>query len=450
MAGTLRPPQIVALSFFVVILAGAALLYMPFSVNDGSRISLIDSVFTATSAVCVTGLVVKDTGAFFSFAGKAVMLTLIQIGGLGIMTFSTLFAIIMGRKLTLKDNIVIQKALNQQRIEGLRHLIKYILLITFSVELLGAACFFLRWVFVYKAPPAEAFISSVFHSVSAFCNAGFSLFGNSFTAYAGDPYINLIMITLIFFGGIGFLVIHELPKCFMLRSPVRHISVQTKMALSVSLTLIVLGSLFILLLENNNAFSGMPVKDKLLASVFQSVTTRTAGFNTVDINGLLRPTLMGMMFLMFIGASPGSTGGGIKTCTFGVLLAGMASIISRRGEVTAFRRTIPAEVMNRALAIVFIAASWIFFATMVLLITEREYLTHVKDGFMRVLFEVTSAFGTVGLSTGITPYLSIPGKILISITMFVGRVGPLTVALSVALDNAKPVFKYPEERIMVG
>lgn len=450
MVAKLKPPQIVAISFFAAIVVGTLLLSLPFSVKNGQHLSFVDTIFTATSATCVTGLIVKDTGSFFSPFGKAIIFMLIQIGGLGIMTFSTLFAIVLGRKLTLKHNIVIQRALNQQKVEGVKHLIKYILLIAFGVELMGALCLFLRWTHTKSWSTQETLFNAIFHSVSAFCNAGFSFFQTSFSEYLGDPYINTIMITLIFLGGIGFIVVLDLPKFFSFGNPVKQISVQTKMALTISFILIAVGALFIFFIERNNALSGFSLKERFFASLFQAVTARTAGFNTIDIKSFLPSTMLIIMLLMFIGASPGSTGGGIKTCTFGVLIAAMLSIIYNKEKVSIFKRTIPTEVIRRALIVVFLAILWIVLVTVILLLTEQRYLESSKEGFVKVLFEVISAFGTVGLSTGLTPHLSVIGKILVSITMFLGRVGPLTIALSIVSKKDKIIYSYPEERIMVG
>ena len=450
MTRRLNPPQVVALSFFCVIVIGTMLLSLPMAVEEGNSLSLMDSIFTATSATCVTGLIVKNTGSFFSPFGKAIIFILIQVGGLGIMTFSTFFAIILGRKLTIKDNVVIQRALNQQKVEGIKDLLKYVLLITFGLELAGALLLFLRWMHTENWSLAQTACNAIFHSVSAFCNAGFSFFPTNFTGYISDPFINIVMISLIFLGGIGFVVLLDIPKLLSFGNPMKKVSVQAKLAVTISVALIIIGTIFIFTVEQNNVLSGLTLKEKVLASLFQSVTPRTAGFNTVDIGSLLPQTVILFLFLMFIGASPGSTGGGVKTCTFGVLLATFNAMIHNREKVAVFKRTIPKEVIRRAVVVIFLAVVWIFFGALVLSFTEAEYLKNINSGFMKMLFEVTSAFGTVGLSTGITPYLSMWGKILIITTMFVGRVGPLTVALTVALQKDKIIYTYPEERIMVG
>lgn len=446
----LTAPQVIALSFLFAIVVGTILLTLPISIAEGNRISVTDSLFTATSAVCVTGLVVKDTGYFFSPFGKAVILILIQMGGLGIMTFSTLFAIALGRKLTISENIIIQKALNQWKIENLKDLIKYIIVITLAVEFVGASVLFLRWTRTENWTILETLANAVFHSVSAFCNAGFSLFSTSFVGYMRDPYINAAMIFLIFIGGIGFVVVMDMPNLLPFGKRFKKINLQTKMALTISVFLVILGALGIFFMEKDNILSNLSFKDRILGSLFQSVTSRTAGFNTINIGGLLTPTLLFIVCLMFIGASPASTGGGIKTCTAGVLTATFFAMLRNKDRVSVFKTTIPKDVVRRALVVFFLAITWIFFITLILLITEKDSLIAAKDGFIKILFEVTSAFGTVGLSTGITPYLSQAGKLLVIITMFIGRVGPLTVTLAIALQQEKIMYKYPEDNIMVG
>lgn len=445
----LNPPQILAFSFLCVIIIGTVLLSMPFATESGRKLPLVDSLFTATSATCVTGLIVRDTGTHFSGFGKAVILILLQMGGLGIMTFSTLFAILLGRKLTIKHDVVIQRTMTANKVQNLATLITYILLITLGIELLGAACLAFRWAGTTDWSFGKVLANSVFHSVSAFCNAGFSLFSTSFSSFLGDAYINLIMIFLIIIGGIGFVVILELPR-LLRRKPPYRVSIQTKVALTVSLSLILIGATVFLFSEGNNAMDGLSGKEKILGSVFQSVTTRTAGFNTLNIGKLATPTLCFFVFLMFIGASPGSTGGGIKTCTFGVLLATAFSMLKNRDRVSMFKRTIPKDVVRKALVVLFLALTWIFVAALLLAVTESGKAASLDNFFLRVLFEVTSAFGTVGLSTGITSTLSMAGKVIIICTMFAGRVGPLTLALAVALQRDKVAYTYPEEKIMIG
>ncbi|OGW75925.1 MAG: hypothetical protein A2Z72_08795 [Omnitrophica bacterium RBG_13_46_9] len=442
-------PQIIIVSFLCAIFVGTLLLSAPFATQTRERMPLIDSLFTATSATCVTGLIVRDTGTYFSGFGRLVILILLQMGGLGIMTFSTLFAVILGKKLTIKDDLIIQRTMAPNKVQNLATLIKYIVFITLGVEFLGALCLFLRWINIADWPLRKIFVNSVFHAISAFCNAGLSLFPTSFSEFLGDPYINLIMIFLIVIGGMGFVVVIELFRMAR-KGPARHITIQTKVAITVSLCLIVIGALFFFLVEGNKAMAGFTLKEKVFGSVFQSVTTRTAGFNSLNIGSLAVPTLCFFAFLMFVGASPGSTGGGIKTCTFGVIVATFFSMLRNRDRVFMFKRTIPKEVVRKSLVVLFLAMGWIFIAILLLAITENGKTTLLSNFFLRILFEVVSAFGTVGLSTGITPMLSTAGKLVIILTMFIGRVGPLTVALAVALQRDKSFYVYPEEKIMIG
>lgn len=440
----LSPPRIVVISFLGVIILGTIILSLPVSVRSGKDIRLVDALFTATSATCVTGLIVKDTGSFFSNFGQGVILCLFQAGGLGIMTLSTVFAVMLGKKLSLKQNLVIQSTVGEERRRGIVRLLKYIILLTLVFESTGAILL-LCLGFDIKA--------AVFHAVSAFCNAGFSTYSDSFMSYQGSILVNLVIITLIVCGGLGFVVLLELPKlrfCFgPHRNPSVRLSLQAKIALGVSLMLLILGTVILFVLENNRALAGLPFKNKICASFFQSTTARTAGFNTLDINNLSVASKLFMIFLMFIGASPGSTGGGIKTVTFGIVLASFWAVMRNRPSVSIFGRRLPAEVLKKALVIFGLGLLWIFVFSLLLSVSETV-AGHQPDIFMKVLFEVTSAFSTVGLSTGITPTLSTIGKILIIITMFVGRVGPLTLALAVALRQKKVFFRYPEEKVMVG
>ncbi len=450
---SLKPPHIVLLSFLVTIFVGAIFLSLPQSSSNGESIGIIDALFTATSATCVTGLIVRETGSAFSGFGQMVILFLVQIGGLGIMTMSTFFAIVFGKKLTLHENVVIRTALDHHSIEGLKTLIIYILGITFFIEAVGAFLLYVRLGDVY---------SSIFHSISAFCNAGFSLKPISFTAYKQDLYVNLVMTSLIILGGIGFIVIIDIPKItgwlfrklfFRQKEDIAHlfsrISVQTKIVVTVTAALLILGCLVFFVLENHKILYGLDLKDRLMASFFQSVTARTAGFNTLSIRNLASPTLFFLIILMFIGASPGSTGGGIKTSTLGVLLAGARSMIKNRSNIHVFKKTVPRQVFRKAVMITGLAVSWIVVFTMILSFVENRNEA-MPNYFLRILFEVTSAFGTVGLSTGITPILSSMGKILIMLTMFAGRVGPLTLALAITTGSQKIMYKYPEEKVMVG
>ncbi|MFC1643978.1 TrkH family potassium uptake protein [Candidatus Omnitrophota bacterium] len=444
----LTPPRLLILSFLCVILLGTIALSLPQATSVPGRMSLVDSLFTATSATCVTGLIVKDTGSFFSTFGKWVIFVLFQAGGLGIMTFSTLFAVMLGRKIGFRETDVVRSTLEGHNILGMKKLIMYILGITVAAEIIGASCLFLRWRAITDWNVLQTVERSVFHAVSGFCNAGFSLFRNSLTQFEADPYINLTMMLLIFFGGIGFIVIMDLLGLFYKRGQARRMSLQAKIAITTSLVLIAAGAVLVLFFEKHNTMSAMSWPERLWGSVFQSVTARTAGFNTLPTGSLAAPSLIFVIFLMFIGASPGSTGGGIKTCTFAVVIASVFSMFKNRRRSMLFGRSIPREVVRESMVIFFLALAWIFVFTMILVYIEGG--ARGNGGFLKSLFEVVSAFGTVGLSTGITGGLTNAGKLCIVATMFAGRVGPLTLALAVAFRERKDRYIFPEESVMVG
>jgi len=456
----LSPNQILVLGFLSTIIVGTFLLHLDGASANEGPIEWIDALFTATSATCVTGLIVLDTGSDFSLFGQWVILILFQIGGLGIMTFSTMFAFLLGKKISLRQRLIIQESLNQFSIGGLVRLAKYILLFTLFFEGLGTLLLYLNW-HQLSSHHSSLFLS-FFHAVSAFCNAGFSLNATSFVKYRQDAYVNIVMAVLIVLGGIGFVVLIEGPKIFKWflkrlflksRVDIRHIfskiSLQTKMAVSVSLILIFLGTIVFFALEYSRVLQGLGVKDSILTSFFHSVTSRTAGFNTVPIKDLASPTLFFIIILMFIGASPGSTGGGIKTCTLGILISGALSMIKNQDNIHIFKRTIPKVIFKKAVMIAGLAVAWIVAFTMMLSFIESRNEA-IPNYFLRILFEVTSAFGTVGLSTGITSILSPLGKVLIMVTMLVGRIGPLTLALAMATRENRIFYRYPQEKLMVG
>jgi len=448
----LRPQHIIIFSFLSAIIIGTILLSLPIAAQDGDEVALIDRLFTATSATCVTGLVVKDTASWTPF-GRLVIMALFQAGGLGIMTFSTLFAIALGRKITIREDMAVKGTLGQKGIKDIKGLVLRIVFIVFSFEAAGAALLFFRWRAITDWPVLTGLYNAVFHSISAFCNAGFSLFKDSFVGFKGDVFINIIMISLIFIGGIGFIVILDIWRLRFWRKDRRPVfcklSLQSKIALFISIILITTGALGIYFLEKNSALYNADVKVRFFGPIFQAVTARTAGFNTLPIRRFAPATLALITLLMFIGASPGSTGGGIKTCTFGVLLASTAAMIKNKERVWLFKKTIPKVVIRKALVIFILALGWVFIFSLLLLITERGNIFG-GNYYLRLLFETVSAFGTVGLTTGITPMLTDMGKLLIIMTMFVGRIGPLTLALAVALQEEKLLYNYPEEQVMVG
>ncbi|AZR74894.1 Trk family potassium uptake protein [Anoxybacter fermentans] len=435
--GGLSPAQILSAGYLIVIFFGTVLLMLPFATVDGQGLDLIDALFTATSATCVTGLVVVTTGTTFTVFGQLVIMLLIQIGGLGIMTMSTAFALIMGRKITLRQRLIIQEDLNQLGISGLLRLIQYILAFTFTIEGLGALLFFIR--LARKYPLKKAIFYSIFHSVSAFNNAGFDLFGNSLESFVGDPLIILTAIILIVLGGLGFTVLVELFDKRKLHS------LHAKMVIVTTVILLLVGFIVIFALEysNSNTMANLSLGEKIMASFFLSVTPRTAGFNTVPTGALRESTLFFIMILMFIGASPGSTGGGIKTTTIGTIVFTLWTTVRGKKDVEIFKRRLDEGIIFKSLTILMLSLLLVLVVTLILSVTEESSL-------VEILFETVSAFGTVGLSTGITPTLSKIGRMLIIITMFTGRVGPLTLAVAMSESKKKPQFHYPKEKIMVG
>ncbi|MEN3190153.1 MAG: TrkH family potassium uptake protein [Atribacterota bacterium] len=418
---------------------GTILLNLPAASSTGKSVGFINALFTATSATCVTGLIVLDTGKDFSTFGQLTILILLQCGGLGIMTMSTMFAFLMGKKISLRQRLIMQESLNQFSIGGLVRLAKYILIFTVIIEGVGATILFFCWQRFYS--PIKALYLGVFHSISAFCNAGFSLFSDSIMRYKGDLTINLTFMALIILGGIGFLVLLELFQY----GKNGTLSLHAKLALKISLILILIGFIGIYLIESNNPFtlSNLNLSEKIYGSIFQSVTARTAGFNTIHIGSMLNPTLFLIIILMFIGASPGSTGGGVKTTTFGLLILYVWSSLTGKEGINLFKRRVSPDIIPKALTVITLSLALVITMTILLSYVEG------KD-FIKILFEVVSAFGTVGLSTGITPSLSVAGKIIIIITMFSGRVGPLGLALSLIKKREPEVIKYPEEKVMVG
>lgn len=448
----LNPPQIIILSFLAIVILGTILLSLPQATKTGTRASLMDAFFTATSATCVTGLTVVDTGTYFSHFGQMVIISLIQIGGLGLMSFSTFFAVLLGRKLTIRQNVVVQSALDSQSIEGLKQLVSAILILTFSIEMAGAGLLFWKFRFLENMSSLKALYYSLFHAVSAFCNAGFALYPDNLSRFCPDLFVNLVIMSLIILGGLGFVVLLDFSKIKHLKKGLSFffskIALQTKLVLLITIILVVGGAAVIFILERNNVLSPLSLTNKWLASFFQSVTSRTAGFNTLDIAKMTDASLFFIISLMFIGASPGSTGGGIKTATLAILIAAIFSMCKNKNEVSIFGRVIPRMAIRRVLIVFTLALLWLAIAAFILTITERNSLG--ERSFLKILFEVTSAFGTVGLSAGITSNLSVIGRLLICLTIFMGRVGLLTIVWAIALKEETSYVSYPEERVMVG
>lgn len=444
--------MLLAGSFLAAIGAGTVLLAMPFA-HAGDRVGLLDALFTATSAVCVTGLTVVDTGSRFSPAGQAVVLLLIQLGGLGIMTFAVFVGVLLGRRVAFTDRMAIQDSFQHTPKAGLRRLLRHVLVFTLATEAAGAALLALR--FGREYPPAEAAWQSVFHAISAFCNAGFSLFPDSLVRYRGDGLVNGVVSGLVVIGGLGFLVSMELREQVLARLRGRRaprLSLHSRLALTVSGALLAVGTVVYLVLGSGNVLGGLPPGERLLAASFQSVTARTAGFNTVDYGQMSSEALFFTVFLMFVGASPGSTGGGIKTTTFGLLVALVVARWRSRGRASVFRRTIPHPVMDRALLLALLA--WAIVSLGIGLIAAAETpgvpFREEVPGFLALMFEAVSAFGTVGLSTGITAGLAPASKLVLIALMYAGRVGPLTLVLAVGPRPERGRFRYAEENVMVG
>jgi len=438
----LKPAQVLVLGFAAVIFTGAILLSLPIATKSGKSVGFLNALFTATSAVCVTGLVVVDTYTTYSLFGQLVIMLLIQTGGLGFMTMATLIFFLLGKRITLRERLVIQEALNQMHISGVVKLAKYVIITAVFFELCGAALLSLRFIKIYGF--LKGIYYGIFHAVSAFNNAGFDLIGNfrSFTPFVEDPLINIVVMCLIIIGGLGFSVIHEI---LTIRNFYK-LSLHSKIVITMTAILLLTGFVVFFLLEYTNpkTLGPLSLSGKFLAAAFQSVTPRTAGFNTISLSDMTLPAKLFTIFLMFIGASPGSTGGGVKTSTFFIVVLLIYTVVMNKEEVEIYSRRIPIENVYRAIVIVVISLLLVLTVTFLLTITEKG------QDLLTIMYEATSAFGTVGLSLGLTPKLSNIGKVLIIILMFCGRVGPLTIAMALASSKKSALYKFPEDRILVG
>lgn len=432
----LSPGRIIALGFAAVILIGSGLLMLPCSVQEGQDIRYIDALYTSTSAVCVTGLITIDPGTAFTPIGRTFLAMLIQIGGLGVTTVGAGVMLAMGKKIDLKGRNLIQEAGNLENGRGTVRFVKQVLYTTLAIELIGAAVSFL--VFIQDYPPLEALGYSLFHSVAAFNNSGFDILGHSGELYSNenlfvyhkDVLLNLVTTGLIVFGGIGFLVIQEMRKN---KFHWKRYSMHAKTVLSVTAFLIVSGTVLIKLTQSGESWMG---------AYFHSVSARTAGFSTTNMASYSDAGLLVLIVLMFIGASPGSTGGGIKTTTFFVLFRGILSAATNRQE-KAFKYSFPRDLFRKAAVIALLALAVVIAATWLMIVMDPNV------PMLDALFEITSAFGTVGLSTGITPSLSVGSKLLSILVMYIGRLGPLTVA-SLWYFTRGERAAYPEGNIAVG
>lgn len=468
LASSGRNPTIALIVLFVVLICtGAGLLMLP-RAHTMEKMSITDAFFTATSATCVTGLIVVDTGRDFTRMGQIVILSLIQLGGLGIVIFGAVLALMLGQALSVKEALAMQDILNAQTLSRISVMVGFIFIGTLVFEGIGAVLMYPMWNdvpdMVNGTPP---WFCSVFHSISAFCNAGFSLFEKSLIDYQHAGGVYMVIVPLIILGGLGFSVLYNLTHvamdrikrffrrkllpqdAFSMGIPER-LSLQTKIVLSMSLVLIVVGTLLLLLFEY---YSPQTVHyNRLNVAFFQSVTARTAGFNTVPIESLSEGSKLVIMLLMFIGGSPGSTAGGIKTVTFAVVLMVVYATFRKRREVELFRRSMRLAVVARSITVLLLFGGLLFMATGLLLLTEHHNLG--RDGepwtLLDLGFEAGSALGTVGLSTGVTPTLTTPGRWIIIFTMLIGRLGPMTLVAGLTFNIRPAGYDYPTEAVMVG
>jgi trk system potassium uptake protein TrkH len=447
-----HPTTLVLLGFISTIVVGTLLLKLPISTNS-SHIPWIDAVFTATSAVCVTGLVVVDTGSYFTTFGQCVILALIQVGGLGVMTISVALFRWIGRSVSFRHRMVMQDLFAHTPREDIFSLVKSILLFTFCAEIIGAALLTIHW--SSELPFARALYTAIFHSVSAFCNAGFALFSDSMIRYSDYILFNITICCLIVVGGIGFPVLYDVQSWLVQRRGNRvRLSIQTKSVLVTTLVLIVSGALLFAFLERQSLGEAQTLSHRILVPLFQSIACRTAGFNTVDIATLKDATLAMMIFLMFFGASPGSCGGGVKTTTLALLSVFILSRIMRRRRVNMFSKSVPNETVTRSMSLILVSIGIIGLVLFLILIGDSAVGHEVsgsRGAFLVYLFETVSAFGTVGLTMGVTPDLTTWDKSWIILMMIIGRVGVLTFAyITVGTGTTTNGFEYAEENLMIG
>lgn len=440
-----HPAQVIVGSFLAIILAGAFLLMLPKTTVDGQGLSFINALFTSTSAVCVTGLIVVDTATHFTFMGQVIILLLIQIGGIGIITFATLFALYISSGLGVGQMTFLKDVVSTDRATETFATIKRIIGMTLFIEFLGMTGYYLSWTTLIPNP-GERLWFSIFHAISAFCNAGFSLFTNSLADEVNTLNwgVNVTTVLMIILGGLGFTTIWELVKGNPRKKfQNRQFSLHTRFVVYATMFLIVSGTIGFLVLEWNQTLAPYDGAEKVMISVFQSVTTRTAGFNSIDMGGMNLSTTIMFLTLMAIGASPASTGGGIKTTTISVMLLAVWANISGKERVEFKKRTIPYRTVFTALTAFTLAAVGLFIFTFSLTITENL-------PFLDLLFEEFSAFATVGLSRGITPSLSNWGKLIVTMSMFIGRVGSVTLAVAFAQRDKPKKYRYPEESVIVA
>lgn len=438
----LKPGLLLVTGIAGIIFIGAVLLNLSIASNSGESIGFLDALLTSTSAVSVTGLVPVNTAEHWTLFGKVVIIILIQVGGFGFMTSATIIAFITGKRIGLKERLVMQEQFNQDSFAGIVKLTKFVILFTITVEAIGALMLSMKFVPIYG--PLKGVGYSIFHSISAFCNAGFDIIGDSMVPYVGDTLINITIMGLIILGGLGYTVYLDIA----VRRSFKKLSLHSKIVLVVSAALILSGALFIFLTEYNNpnTLGQLSLYDKVLASFFQSVVARTAGFYSIDISQMFSGASFFIIILMFIGGSPSSTAGGLKTTTFGTIMLTVVSGIKGNDDVEVFKKRIPKVMITKAFILLSVSLLLVGGVTLMLTVTEKN------QTFLDLLFETTSALATVGSSRNVTPELTDIGKVLITIVMYLGKVGPLTLGL--ALSNKgrvhKQNYKYPEGKIIIG
>ncbi len=461
-----NPTQVLIMLFVVLICAGAGLLMLP-KAHNMEKISVTDAFFTATSATCVTGLIVVDTGSDFTQLGQTIILMLIQLGGLGIVIFGAVLALLLGQALTVRESVAMQDLVNAQTLRSISLMIGFIFLTTLLIEGLGAVSLMGMWDDAgIGCEPHQRWFYSIFHSISAFCNAGFSLFPESLINYSDSWGVYGVICPLIILGGLGFGVLYNLahvvgdrivrfvrvkrdPEASLRLGIPQRLTLQTKIVLCTSLILIVAGTILLMLFEHFSPEFDHDSRFKI--ALFQSITARTAGFNTIDIAALSEGSKLVMIVLMFIGGSPGSTAGGIKTVTLALIVMVLYATLQKRREVEMFKRSVRLVVVGRAMTVMLLFIILLTVMTSLLVLTERENCMG-PDGWklMDLGFEAASALGTVGLSTGVTPTLTTAGKWIIIVTMLIGRLGPLTLLAGLTFNLKPASYDYPSEPLMVG
>lgn len=441
----LNPPQVLAVGFLIMILAGAGLLSVPAASSSGQAMPFMDALFMAASATCVTGLSVLNPGVDLTTFGQLVLIALVQIGGVGFMTVATLIALVFRRRITFRERLILQETMSQNSTEGIIRLVRKVVLYAIVIESVGALLLFIR--FAFEMPLGQAAYFGAFHSVSIFNNAGFDLFGaiqgraGSLIHYVDDPFVNLIAMPMILLGGLGFIVIADLldyPRK-------RKLSLHSKVVLFMTAVLVVVGAVVIFIFEYTNpaTLRSLDLSGKTFASLFQSITSRSAGMSTLDIGAMRQATQFFMVIMMFIGAAPGSAGGGIKVTTFAILIGAMISMIRGRQDIVFFRYRIAQDRVYKAITFSLLSFLLIVVSAMILSATENY-------SFLGILFETTSAYATAGISMGLTTHLTPFGQFMITLLMFIGRLGPVTLAFTLTPKVDNEPFRYPEGKVTIG